>query len=105
MLEHLKSKGCTIGGVTLGEKGLVWYDETGQGRHHQALPVPSAKVIDTNGAGDMFAGTLLVGITHVQPPPEPAALANRTAAAVVSQHGNRLSAAQMQQIHVEFQKT
>jgi sulfofructose kinase len=59
MLEHLKSKGCTIGGVTLGEKGLVWYDETGQGRHHQALPVPSAKVIDTNGAGDVFHGAYM----------------------------------------------
>ncbi len=59
MLEHLKAKGCSIGGVTLGEKGLVWYDETGQGRHHDALPVPSAKVIDTNGAGDVFHGAYM----------------------------------------------
>ena len=59
MLEHLKTKGCSIGGVTLGEKGLVWYDETGQGRHHDALPVPSANVIDTNGAGDVFHGAYM----------------------------------------------
>ena len=30
MLGYLKSRGCRIGGVTLGERGLVWYDETGQ---------------------------------------------------------------------------
>jgi sugar/nucleoside kinase (ribokinase family) len=59
MLEHLKTKGCSIGGVTLGEQGLVWYDETGQGRHHAALPVPSSKVIDTNGAGDVFHGAYI----------------------------------------------
>jgi sulfofructose kinase len=59
MLEHLKTKGCRIGGVTLGEKGLVWYDETGQGRHHDSLAVPSAKVIDTNGAGDVFHGAYM----------------------------------------------
>lgn len=27
MLEYLKSRGCRIGGVTLGQRGLVWYDE------------------------------------------------------------------------------
>jgi sugar/nucleoside kinase (ribokinase family) len=59
MLEHLKSKGCKIGGVTMGEKGLVWYDEAGIVRHHDALPVPSAEVIDTNGAGDVFHGAYM----------------------------------------------
>src|SRR5947207_55979 len=29
MLDYLKNRGCRIGGVTLGERGLVWYDETG----------------------------------------------------------------------------
>ena len=29
MLDYLKSRGCRIGGVTLGERGLIWYDETG----------------------------------------------------------------------------
>jgi sugar/nucleoside kinase (ribokinase family) len=40
----------------------------------------------------------LYGITHGMTPAMAAALANRTAAAVVSQHGNRLTAAQMQEI-------
>ncbi len=32
-LDYLKSRGCRIGGVTLGERGLLWYDEAGAGAH------------------------------------------------------------------------
>lgn len=56
MLEYLKSRGCTIGAVTLGERGLVWYDEKGAPREMPALAVPFERVIDTNGAGDIFHG-------------------------------------------------
>lgn len=56
MLRYLKSRGCTIGGVTLGERGMVWYDEQGVERVMPALAVPAEQVIDTNGAGDIFHG-------------------------------------------------
>jgi sugar/nucleoside kinase (ribokinase family) len=56
MLGYLKSRGCKIGGVTLGERGLVWYDETGQESVLPALNVPGEAVVDTNGAGDIFHG-------------------------------------------------
>jgi sugar/nucleoside kinase (ribokinase family) len=56
MLGYLKSRGCKIGGVTLGERGLVWYDENGQEGVLPALDVPAEKVVDTNGAGDIFHG-------------------------------------------------
>ena len=56
MLDYLAGRGCRIGGVTQGERGLLWYDETGERRQLPALPVPPAKVIDTNGAGDIFHG-------------------------------------------------
>lgn len=56
LCEYLQKKGCRIGGVTLGAKGLVWYDETGLIRTLPALSVPKANVIDTNGAGDIFHG-------------------------------------------------
>ncbi len=56
MLDYLKSRGCKIGGVTQGEKGLIWYDETGAVRTLPALPIPRERVIDTNGAGDVFHG-------------------------------------------------
>lgn len=56
MLDHLAGKGCRIGGVTMGEKGLLWFDEGGGRHHHPALAVEPEKVIDTNGAGDVFHG-------------------------------------------------
>ena len=56
MLDYLKSRGCRIGGVTLGERGLVWYDETGAVRTLPALIVPSDRILDTSGAGDVFHG-------------------------------------------------
>ena len=40
----------------MGEKGLLWYDETGAVRTLPALPIPRERVIDTNGAGDVFHG-------------------------------------------------
>jgi sugar/nucleoside kinase (ribokinase family) len=59
MLEHLKAKGCKIGAVTQGERGTLWYNEDGDVLHHDALPVPHDKVIDTNGAGDVFHGAYM----------------------------------------------
>jgi sugar/nucleoside kinase (ribokinase family) len=56
MLDYLKSRGCRVGGVTQGEKGLLWYDETGAVHTLPALPIPRERVIDTNGAGDVFHG-------------------------------------------------
>ncbi|MCB8822541.1 sugar kinase [Microvirga rosea] len=56
MLGYLKSRGCKIGGVTMGERGLLWYDETGAEGVLPALAVPPDAVIDTNGAGDIFHG-------------------------------------------------
>ncbi|MBW7972505.1 sugar kinase [Bradyrhizobium sp. BR 10289] len=56
MLEYLKSRGCKIGGVTMGEKGLLWYNETGTVETMPAMPIPRERVIDTNGAGDVFHG-------------------------------------------------
>ncbi len=59
MLDYLKGRGCRIGGVTLGERGLIWYDETGTVRANPALPIPASRVIDTSGAGDVFHGAYI----------------------------------------------
>ena len=56
MLDYLKDRGCRVGGVTLGERGMIWYDEVGRVRTLAAFAVPSDRVIDTNGAGDVFHG-------------------------------------------------
>ena len=66
MLDYLKRRGCKVGGVTMGERGLIWYDETGVVREIPALAVPSARVLDTNGAGDVFHGAYVYSYLHDQ---------------------------------------
>ena len=56
MLDYLKARGCRIGGVTSGERGVLWYEETGAVRWLTALPVPPQQILDTSGAGDVFHG-------------------------------------------------
>ena len=59
MLDYLKSRGCKIGAVTLGEKGMIWFDEEGRVSTLPALPIAPERVIDTNGAGDVFHGAYM----------------------------------------------
>jgi sugar/nucleoside kinase (ribokinase family) len=59
MLDYLKSRGCRVGGVTMGERGLCWYDESGTVRALPALPISPHRVLDTNGAGDVFHGAYI----------------------------------------------
>jgi sugar/nucleoside kinase (ribokinase family) len=65
MLDYLKSRGCRVGGVTSGERGLLWCDEAGVVRTLPSLHVPSDRVIDTSGAGDVFHGAYIHSyLTH-----------------------------------------
>ncbi len=66
------------------------------------VPAVPTQAVDTNGAGDMFAGAFLYGITHGMGQAQAAALANRAAAEVVGQHGNRLTAERLQTLLREF---
>lgn len=72
--------------ITLGKEGSLVFD----GNAIQTVPGQAVKAIDTNGAGDMFAGAFLYAITHGQSFAEAASFANRAAAQVVSQYGPRL---------------
>ncbi|MGA8402489.1 MAG: PfkB family carbohydrate kinase [Stellaceae bacterium] len=56
MLTYLRSRGCRIGGVTMGERGMLWYQGAGEDRLLWALAVPEDRIADTNGAGDIFHG-------------------------------------------------
>ncbi|MDF2446413.1 MAG: adenosine kinase [Moraxellaceae bacterium] len=72
--------------ITLGSQGaLVWDGQA----IHRIEPSPVTPV-DSNGAGDMFAGAYLFGLTRGWTPPRAGALASRAAAAVVGQFGPRL---------------
>jgi sugar/nucleoside kinase (ribokinase family) len=56
VLQLLRERGCRVGGVTLGERGLLWFEAGAETRMMPALRVPEDRVIDTNGAGDLFHG-------------------------------------------------
>jgi len=58
-LKLLREKGCKVGGVTQGERGMLWYDGNAKARQMTALHVPENRVIDTNGAGDLFHGAYI----------------------------------------------
>ncbi len=72
--------------ITLGKEGALVFD----GETLSRIEGNSVKAIDTNGAGDMFAGAFLYAITAGKTFPEAAVLANLAAAKVVSQYGPRL---------------
>jgi sugar/nucleoside kinase (ribokinase family) len=59
MLQYLRTRGCKIGAVTMGSRGLLWYEENGAQRTLPALHVPPELVVDTNGAGDIFHGAYI----------------------------------------------
>ncbi|MBV8888382.1 MAG: sugar kinase [Alphaproteobacteria bacterium] len=62
MLQYLRSRGCRIGGVTMGSRGLLYYRQDGSEGLLPALDVPAAKIIDTNGAGDIFHGAYIYSV-------------------------------------------
>lgn len=78
--------------ITLGDKGAVVYD--GQTLHE--IAPHSVTAIDSNGAGDMFAGAFLYAITQGHDFASAGRLASAASAQVVSQFGPRLEAEQHQ---------
>jgi len=89
--ETLKLSAKTFA-ITLGKEGALVFD----GETLTRVKGESAKAIDTNGAGDMFAGAFLYAITSGESFPEAARFANSAAAIVVSQYGPRLRPEQHQ---------
>ena len=92
-LESLKSVAKTFA-VTLGSKGAMIYD----GKQMIEISPHQVKAIDSNGAGDMFAGAFIYGITHGHSFYEAGNIASLAAARVVSQFGPRLKAKDHQDI-------
>ena len=63
-LNYLRSKNCPVGAVTLGEHGMVWYESGGPDKILPSLSVPLDKVVDSNGAGDVFHGAYIASYLH-----------------------------------------
>jgi len=92
-IESLKQVASTFA-VTLGSKGALLFD----GKNMVEISAHETKAVDSNGAGDMFAGAFLYGITHGHSFYEAGNIASLAAARVVSQFGPRLAASEHQDI-------
>jgi sugar/nucleoside kinase (ribokinase family) len=73
-----------------------------EGGMQTEVPAAPVKAIDTNGAGDMFAGAFLYAATHGHSHAQAAWLANQSAGQVVSQYGNRLTDEAMSDVKARF---
>ena len=95
--EQMKASANTFA-ITLGSKGALVFD--GETMHTIAPHVVTA--IDTNGAGDMFAGAFLYAITNGYDFATAGKLACRSAAELVTRFGPRLPAAVHNELKAEI---
>lgn len=80
--------------ITLGKNGATIFD----GDTFVDIESYKVEAIDTNGAGDMFAGAFLYGITHGHSYAEAGKIASLASSKVVSQFGPRLAWHQAKEI-------
>ncbi|GAB4397045.1 MAG: adenosine kinase [Rhodoferax sp.] len=84
--------------LTRSAKGCLVLED---GRVSEVPAVP-VRALDTNGAGDMFAGAFLHAVIQGYASADAAALANQAAAKVVAQYGNRLAPAVLTTLWQDF---
>ena len=86
--------------ITLGANGALIFD----GDTFINIEPYRVEAVDTNGAGDMFSGAFLYGITHDHSFAEAGKLASLASSKVVTQFGPRLETVQVQKILAELKK-
>lgn len=84
--------------ITRSEKGALLFD----GSNTITIETPQVKPVDTNGAGDLFAGGFLYGITHGMDFKTAGQLACNLSSKLVTQFGARLQTEQAQEIFSEL---
>ncbi|MCS5587023.1 MAG: adenosine kinase [Porticoccaceae bacterium] len=84
--------------ITEGAKGAIVFD----GKDTPRAQGVAADAVDTNGAGDMFAGAFLYAITSGRSYGWAAELANKSAARVVERFGPRLDTVEFASIRQQF---
>ncbi len=77
----------TCGAVTIGDQGALVFDKASSFVSPAAFP--PAPVLDTNGAGDHFAGGFLYGLSQGFPLEKAARLGNLCAASIITHFGAR----------------
>ena len=84
--------------ITLGAEGSLTYD----GNQTTLVPGVKTRAINSNGAGDMFAGAFLYAISVGHDYVLAAQFANAAAARVVSQFGPRIEIAEYDELKQQF---
>ena len=84
--------------VTLGGDGAICFD----GKERHRIAPHRVEALDSNGAGDMFAGAFLYAITHGRDFPTAGAFASLAAGTVVAQWGPRLDREQYGKLRHQF---
>jgi sugar/nucleoside kinase (ribokinase family) len=84
--------------VTLGANGALIFD----GDTFVQIEPYKVEAIDTNGAGDMFAGAFMFGITNHHSYADAGKLASLASSRVVSQFGPRLETSQVKKVLAEL---
>ena len=80
--------------ITLGAKGAAIYD----GEKMISIDAHPIKAVDSNGAGDLFAGAFMYGLTHGMTFEQAGKLASKASSQIVSQFGPRLRLPQYQSL-------
>lgn len=91
--EQMKQSARQFAITMSGDGAIVW-----DGQELQTVPGSRVTAVDTNGAGDMFAGAYLYARSRNHPAARCAAFANLAAATVVGQYGPRLDSSQCHMI-------
>lgn len=101
-LAALKSFAHTLV-VTRGARGALIVDDLGVNGRTVIEPYP-VQAVDSNGAGDMFAGAFMYGLTQGMSNADAGQLASRTAAKIVTVFGARLSPSQYAEVLADIEK-
>ena len=91
--EELKKVARTFA-ITLGKNGAVIFD----GDTFIDIEPYDVKAVDSNGAGDMFAGAFLYGLTHGHSYAQSGKIASLASSRIVAQYGPRLEWHQAREI-------
>jgi len=84
--------------ITRGALGAITFD----GRELAEIPPHQVHAVDTNGAGDMFAGAFLYAISRGEDFPTAGRFASLAAGRIVANYGPRLPAADYPALRAEF---
>ena len=96
-IEKLKAVAASFV-ITLGSDGALTFD----GRELAEIPPHQVQAVDSNGAGDMFAGAFLYAITRGEDFPTAGRFASLAAGKIVANYGPRLAAPDYAALRAEF---